>query len=156
MTNSRAPTRSAFSYRAFTMFLIGRIVSILSFQMLVVAIGWQLYTLTDSALDLGLLGIAQFVPMFVLTPLVGHAVDRYDNRVILLICQLGEAAAAAILALGTMTGQLDPLTIYVIIALVGAGAPSRSRPWSRSSRRWCRGRWCHQRPHGSPRQTRSD
>jgi MFS family permease len=121
LTDSRAPTRSAFSYRAFTMFLIGRIVSILSFQMLVVAIGWQLYTLTDSALDLGLLGIAQFVPMFVLTPLVGHAVDRYDNRVILLICQLGEAAAAAILALGTMTGQLDPLTIYVIIALVGAG-----------------------------------
>jgi MFS family permease len=121
MTDSATPTRSAFSYRAFTMFLIGRIVSILSFQMLVVAIGWQLYTLTDSALDLGLLGIAQFVPMFVLTPLVGHAVDRYDNRIILLICQLGEAGAAATLALGTMTGQLDPLTIYVIIALVGAG-----------------------------------
>jgi MFS family permease len=121
MTDSATPTRSAFSYRAFTMLLIGRIVSILSFQMLVVAIGWQLYTLTDSALDLGLLGIAQFVPMFVLTPLVGHAVDRYDNRIILLICQLGEAGAAAILALGTMTGQLDPLTIYVIIALVGAG-----------------------------------
>ena len=63
MTDSTAPTRSAFSYRAFTMFWIGRIVSILSFQMLVVAIGWQLYTLTGSALDLGLLGIAQFVPM---------------------------------------------------------------------------------------------
>jgi hypothetical protein len=53
MTDSATPTRSAFSYRAFTMFLIGRIVSILSFQMLVVAIGWQLYTLTDSALDPG-------------------------------------------------------------------------------------------------------
>jgi MFS family permease len=121
LPESATPTRSAFSYRAFAMFWIGRIVSILSFQMLVVAIGWQLYTLTGSALDLGLLGIAQFVPMFVLTPLVGHAVDRYDNRIILLICQLGEAAAAAILALGTMTGQLDPLTIYIIIALVGAG-----------------------------------
>ena len=62
------------------MFLIGRIVSILSFQMLVVAIGWQLYTLTGSALDLGLLGIVQVVPMLVLTPLVGHVADRYDNR----------------------------------------------------------------------------
>jgi MFS family permease len=103
------------------MFLIGRIVSILSFQMLVVAIGWQLYTLTGSALNLGFLGIAQFVPMFVLTPLVGHIVDRYDNRLILLMCQLGEACAAAILALGTVFGFVDPGVIYVIMALLGAG-----------------------------------
>jgi MFS family permease len=103
------------------MFWIGRIVSILSFQMLVVAIGWQLYTLTGSALNLGLLGIAQFVPMFILTPLVGHVADRYDNRLILLICQLGEACAAGILALGTVFGFVDPLVIYVIMALVGAG-----------------------------------
>jgi MFS family permease len=121
MTDTTGPPRSAFSYRAFTMFWIGRIVSILSFQMLVVAIGWQLYVLTGSALDLGLLGIAQFVPMFVLTPLVGHVADRYDNRLVLLVCQLGEAAAAAMLAAGTVMGWLDPLMIYVIVALVGAG-----------------------------------
>jgi len=121
MTDTVSLPRSAFSYRAFKMFWIGRIVSILSFQMLVVAIGWQLYTLTGSALDLGLLGIAQFVPMLVLTPLVGHIVDRYDNRVILLICQLGEACAAGILALGTVMGVVDPLIIYIVIAMVGAG-----------------------------------
>jgi MFS family permease len=121
MTDTTSPPRSAFAYRAFTMFLVGRIVSILSFQMLVVAIGWQLYTLTGSALNLGFLGIAQFVPMFVLTPLVGHIVDRYDNRLILLMCQLGEACAAAILALGTVFGFVDPVVIYVIMALVGAG-----------------------------------
>jgi MFS family permease len=121
LTDTTAPPRSAFSYRAFTMFWIGRIVSILSFQMLVVAIGWQLYTLTGSALDLGLLGIAQFVPMFVLTPLVGHVADRYDHRRVLLICQLGEASAAAILAIGTVMGVVDPLIIYIVIALVGAG-----------------------------------
>src|SRR5262245_62861179 len=115
MTDTTAAPRSAFSYRAFTMFWIGRIVSILSFQMLVVAIGWQLYSLTGNALDLGLLGIAQFVPMFVLTPLVGHAADRYDNRIILLICQLGEALAAAILALGTLTGFVEPWVIYLIM-----------------------------------------
>jgi MFS family permease len=121
MTDTTTSPRSAFSYRAFTMFWIGRIVSILSFQMLVVAVGWQLYTLTGSALDLGLLGIAQFVPMILLTPLVGHFADRYDNRTILLICQLGEAAAAGILALGTVMGWLSPMTIYIIMALVGAG-----------------------------------
>jgi MFS family permease len=121
LTDTTAPARSAFSYRAFTMFWIGRIVSILSFQMLVVAVGWQLYTLTGNPLDLGFLGIAQFVPMFVLTPLVGHVVDRYDNRTILLLCQLGEGAAAAILAFGTAMGWLNPLAIYIIVALVGAG-----------------------------------
>jgi MFS family permease len=152
LTDSTVPARSAFSYRAFTMFWIGRIVSILSFQMLVVAVGWQLYVLTGSALDLGLLGIAQFVPMLLLTPLVGHVADRYDNRMILLVCQLGEAAAAAILALGTVMGWLDPLTIYIIMALV---ARSKSRPWWRSFRRWCRGRWCRPRPPGSHPPTRS-
>src|SRR5262249_17931286 len=121
MTDIASPPRSAFSYRAFKMFWIGRIVSILSFQMLIVAIGWQLYTMTGRAPALGLLGIAQFVPMFILTPLVGHVADRYDNRRVLALCQLGEACAAAILALGTVFGIVDPLIIYIVIAMVGAG-----------------------------------
>ena len=120
MTVSAAPLRSAFSYPAFTMFWIGRIVSILSFQMLVVAIGWQLYSLTGSALDLGMLGLAQFVPMIVLTLAVGHVADRYDNRAILFICQISAACAAAILALGTAMGWLSPLAIYLIMALLGS------------------------------------
>ena len=67
MTTTAAPPRSAFAHRAFTMFWIGRIVSILSFHVMMVAIGWQLYSLTGSALDLGLLGVAQFIPMMALT-----------------------------------------------------------------------------------------
>src|SRR4029078_13119924 len=98
----------------------GRIVSILSFQMLMVAIGWQLYSLTGSALDLGLVGLAQFVPMLVLTLLVGHVADRYDHRIILMVCQAGEALAAAALVCGAMMGWLDPIAIYVVTALVGA------------------------------------
>src|SRR5688572_11106525 len=116
---SAEPT-SALAHRPFAMFWVGRIVSILSFQMLVVAIGWQLYTLTGSALGLGLVGLAQFVPMLVLTLLVGHVADRYDHRAILLLCQVGEAIAAAILALGTLMGWLEPWTIYLIMVLVGS------------------------------------
>ena len=107
-------------HRAFALFWGGRIVSILSFQMLMVAIGWQLYSLTGSALDLGLVGLAQFVPMLVLTLLVGHVADRYDHRLILMVCQAGEAVAAAVLVLGTLGGWLDPIAIYVVTALVGA------------------------------------
>ena len=120
MSEAIAPPGSVWSHRAFALYWVGRIVSILSFQMLLVAIGWQLYVLTGSALDLGLLGLAQFVPMLVLTLIVGHVADRYDHRHILLACQLLGAAAAAVLALGTAMGWLDPLAIYVIVALLGA------------------------------------
>jgi len=111
---------SVFGHRAFAYYWIGRIVSILSFQMLMVAIGWQLYTITDSALDLGFLGLAQFVPMLVLTLLVGHVADRYDYRVILLVCQSVEASAAGFLAIGSLMGWLSPWSIYAVVALVGA------------------------------------
>lgn len=113
------PPGSVWSHRAFALYWAGRIVSILSFQMLMVAIGWQLYAITGSALDLGFVGLAQFVPMIVLTLLVGHVADRYDHRLILLACQVTEAGAAVVLALGTLMGWLSPLTIYAVVALIG-------------------------------------
>jgi hypothetical protein len=88
--------------------------------MLMVAIGWQLYSITDSALDLGFLGLAQFVPMLLLTLLVGHVADRHDYRHILLACQIGEAIAAGFLAVGSAMGWLSPWSIYAVVVLVGA------------------------------------
>ncbi|MBX9840569.1 MAG: MFS transporter [Xanthobacteraceae bacterium] len=120
MSVATASQASVFGHRAFAYYWIGRIVSILSFQMLMVAIGWQLYSITGSALDLGFLGLAQFVPMLVLTLLVGHIADRCDYRAILLVCQSGEALAAAFLAAGSLMGWLDPWAIYAVTALVGA------------------------------------
>ena len=137
------------------MFWIGRIVSILSFQMLVVAIGWQLYSLTGSALDLGLFGIAQFVPMMVLTLLVGHVADRYDNRLILLICQLGEACAAAILALGTVDGLARPAGHLPHHALVGAGRAFEIPTMVAIIPALVPRPWCPPRPPGSRPPTRS-
>jgi MFS family permease len=120
VTDPAIPPRSAFGYRAYMMFWIGRIASIFAFQMLMVAVGWQLYSMTGSALDLGMLGIAQFVPMIVLTLAVGHIADRYDNRAILFICQISAAGAAALLALGTAMGWLSPVAIYAVMVLLGA------------------------------------
>ena len=120
MTETDVPPRSAFAHRAFTMFWIGRIVSILSFHVMMVAIGWQLYALTGSAFDLGLLGIAQFLPMIALTLFVGDAADRYDNRLILFFCQLVAASGAAIMLLGSVMGWLDPFVIYAVMMVVGA------------------------------------
>src|SRR4051812_40835432 len=88
--------------------------------MLVVAVGWQLYELTGSAFDLGLLGLAQFGPMLVLTVFVGHVADRYDHRIILLLCQATEGVAAAILVYATATGRLGTPVIYLVVAVVGS------------------------------------
>jgi hypothetical protein len=72
--------------RAFQRFWCARVLSSLSFQMLAVAMGWHIYALTHSAFALGLVGLSQFLPMFVLTLVVGHVADRYDRRRIAGLC----------------------------------------------------------------------
>jgi MFS family permease len=111
---------SVFAHRAFALYWFSRIASILAFYMLVVAVGWQLYELTGSALDLGLIGLAQFVPIVLLTLFVGHFADRYNHRIILMCCQITESLAAAILLIGTATGALTPILVYTVVAIVGA------------------------------------
>jgi MFS family permease len=119
-TSAAALSASVFSHRVFALYWFSRIASILSFNMMVVAVGWQLYELTDSAFALGLLGLAQFAPVLLLTVFVGHVADRYDHRLILMLCQVTEGAAAAILALGSAMGWLDSTAIFIVVAVVGA------------------------------------
>ena len=71
----------------FALLLFSRILANVGFAMLGVAVGWQLYTLTGSALDLGLVGLAQFVPMVVLTLVVGQVADRCDRRLVAAFCE---------------------------------------------------------------------
>lgn len=65
--------------RSLVLFLTARVLSTLSFQMLAVAVQWQIYLLSGSPFYLGLVGLAQFLPMFLLTLWVGHVADRYDR-----------------------------------------------------------------------------
>ena len=88
--------------------------------MLGVAVAWELYELTGSALDLGLVGLAQFVPMVLLTLPVGHVADRYDRRVIVIVCEIVKAAIAAALAAGALGGWQTRGLIFGLIALLAA------------------------------------
>ncbi|MEW6343673.1 MAG: MFS transporter [Pseudomonadota bacterium] len=106
--------------KPFQRFWLTRVLSSLSFQMLAVAMGWQIYALTHSAFALGLLGLAQFLPMFTLTLVVGQVADRYDRRRIAAICQCIESAAALMFALGTVSGWLSAPVIYGVAACIGA------------------------------------
>jgi hypothetical protein len=88
--------------------------------MLGVAVGWELYTLTGRALDLGLVGLAQFVPMVVLTLVVGQVADRCDRRLIVALCEGVKAVAAATLALAAIGGWQSKASILGLVALLGA------------------------------------
>src|SRR5256712_9907428 len=97
-----------------------RVLGSRAFRMLGVAVGWRLYELTGSALDLGLVGLAQFVPMVLLTLIVGQVADRYDRRLVAATCQIVEAGAAALLVVGTLGSWLSNTSIFAIVSLVGA------------------------------------
>src|SRR2546428_11110585 len=71
-----------------------------------VAVGWQLYSLTGSALDLGLVGLVQFVPTIALTLVVGQVADRCDRRLVVVVCHATEAGAPPALALGRLRGRV--------------------------------------------------
>jgi MFS family permease len=88
--------------------------------MLGVAVGWQLYELTGRALDLGLVGLAQFAPMILLTLVVGQVADRYDRRLVVILCEVAKAGVAAALALGAIGGWQTRTTIFALVALLGA------------------------------------
>jgi MFS family permease len=104
----------------FALYWSSRILSVGASHMLAVAIGWQLYALTGSALNLGLVGLVQFGTQIALTLVVGQAADRYDRRAIIALCRVVSSAAAAMLAFGTLGGTLTTGRILALVALIGA------------------------------------
>jgi MFS family permease len=111
------------SHRPLLYFLWARGFSKFSAQILTVAVGWQIYAMTHSALALGMVGLVQFLPTALLVFFAGHASDRYDRRTVNQICQLTEASAAIFLAWGSYEGWLTVPQIFVTVALFGvAGA----------------------------------
>jgi MFS family permease len=117
---SGTPHFSLPKHPAFQRFWSTRILSSLSFQMLAVAMGWHIYALTHSAFALGLVGLAQFLPMFLLTLVVGQVADRYDRRRIAAVCQSLESVAALLFVCGTFGGWISAPVIYALAACVGA------------------------------------
>lgn len=96
-----------------------RLCSMFAFQMVSVAVGWQIYGITHRALDLGLIGLVQFVPSFALALPAGHLADRRDRRRIVLVCQLVEWLAAGLLALGTSFHFFGEPAILLVVFLGG-------------------------------------
>src|SRR6185436_1236580 len=100
------PSPALLGHRSFVAYWCARTATNGAYQMQAVAVGWQIYALTGSAFDLGLVGLVQFFPVVVLGVIVGHIADRYDRRVVVGTCQVVKAAAAAAFAFGSLSGFL--------------------------------------------------
>ncbi|MDT8719259.1 MFS transporter [Clostridium sp. 19966] len=100
--------------------MIARVSTNFAYQMLTIAIGWQMYSLTHSAFYLGLVGLVQFLPMLLLSLFVGHLSDRYDRRRIITIAQVIESVAIVLLALGSYSGWLTKERFLLIIFFIAA------------------------------------
>ncbi|MQQ99868.1 MFS transporter [Glaciimonas soli] len=111
---------SVLRHRPFLLFWNARVASTIASQMQIVAVGWQVYQLTGSALDLGMVGLVQFIPSLFLALLVGHVADRFDRRKIARICLFIEGLAAAVMAVGSMQGWLTKEAIFAVVFILGA------------------------------------
>jgi len=115
------PADRLFAHRGYTHFWLGRVCSASANQMLAVAVAWQVWDLTRSAFALGLVGLLQFLPKLVLMPLAGNLADRLERRRLIVLAQLTQAVALAILAVATVTGTVSLSLIYVLMVLAGTG-----------------------------------
>jgi MFS family permease len=111
---------------SFLFFVVSRSFSRFSGQIAAVAVGWQIYDLTGSAFDLGLVGLVQFLPTALLVFVAGHAADRYQRKRVVQICLLVEALTALFLAWGAYQGSLSVLQIFLAMAVLGTSGAFES------------------------------
>jgi MFS family permease len=115
--------RDLLRHAPFLFFLLSRSLSRFSSQIAAVAIGWQIYDITGSAFDLGMVGLVQFLPTALLVFVAGHAADRFERKRVVQLCQLVEAATALFLAVSTFAGWLTVSQIFIATFVIGiAGA----------------------------------
>jgi MFS family permease len=102
-------------------FLYVRVAASVAMQIQVVAVGWQMYALTDSAFYLGLIGLVQFVPAVSFFLATGHAADRYDRRVVTFAGEAIQAIGVGVLAGAAFFNRLGPELLLAMAFLIGTG-----------------------------------
>jgi MFS family permease len=121
-------TGSAFRHRDFALFWVSLVTEALALQMAVVAIGWQVYSISGSALDLGLLGLAEFLPLLLLALPAGQLADRIPRRRLLTVMGASNAVVLSGLLAVTVAdvGRVWPFFVLAFVQGIGSaiGAPA--------------------------------
>ena len=121
MSPTDAVPQSVLRHRPFVFYWSARTCAAMGFQMLGVAVAWQMYALTGSAFDLGLVALMQFLPSAAFMLVAGQIADRYDRRRLLQICQTVEGLAAATLALASVAGWVSKAFLLTTVFIFGVG-----------------------------------
>jgi MFS family permease len=117
----------ALQHRDFRLLFGGLLVSVTGTQMQRVAVAWQLYQLSGSAVAMGFLGLARVAPVLLLTIGGGVIADAFDRRKLMLLTQSALGLTSVALALTTIYGHVSPVVIYAVAALAGVAVASISR-----------------------------
>lgn len=119
--------RELMKRRDYVLFWIGRVGATLGVQIQSVALGWQMYAVARETMDVkqsafyvGMIGLAAFIPVLLLSPFAGETADRYDRRKVLLLCYVGEIATAVTLAAASIYGFATIPLLLLLSALFGA------------------------------------
>ena len=115
----RLAGRVAFTYPNFVAYTLARFLIVVALEMQSVAVGWQVYDITHRPIDLGYVGLAQFLPGFVLFLFAGHAADIFDRRKLLIWCYAGFALCSALLLTISWHAPRSVHSIYVVLVVLG-------------------------------------
>ncbi|MBV9132212.1 MAG: MFS transporter [Chloroflexi bacterium] len=107
---------------AFRLYSVSRIGAAMAQSMLQAIIAWQVFALSGSALDLGLVGLVRFVPALALSLVSGAVVDTYDRHRILLVAQLVPALTSGIMLAAIVTGRDSLALVYGLVFIVGVAS----------------------------------
>jgi len=110
---------AAFRHLDFSLYEIERALIVTALEMLSVAVGWQVYEITRRPLDLGFVGLAQFLPNIFLFLIAGHTADRLSRKTILVFCNLGFTLFSALLIVIARSEPHDVKAIYAVLVLLG-------------------------------------
>src|SRR5579871_3796603 len=129
--SSKSSGHIAFTYPAFVNYISARFFIVLATEMQAVAVGWQVYEITKNPLDLGYVGLAQFLPGIILFLVSGYAADRFDRRKVLFASYVGFTFCSFLLLQYSLRGIHSISSIYLVMLLVGV-VRSFSAPSSRA------------------------
>ncbi|WP_076864624.1 MFS transporter [Bradyrhizobium mercantei] len=117
-----AASADLFRHPPLLLFVASRGFSEFAYQIATVAIGWQVYALTGSAVYLGLVGLVQFIPSALLVFIAGHAADRYDRRRVVQVCQIIQGLGAGYLGWRSFAGDLTVPEIFTVLVAFGVAS----------------------------------
>lgn len=114
-----ATARAVFSRRGYLAYWASRFFASFAVQIISVSVGWQVYDITRNPLDLGIVGLVQFLPSLALVLVTGSVADHFDRRAILAVCLIAEVLCVAGLLFVALSGIREVWPIFSILFVFG-------------------------------------